>query len=408
MTWSRICDFLLSQAGMHVSKATEMIDDIADLARFDQGQQAKVSNDLIQLKELGSNVLAAVELPSSVQAVLELDGGGPAFVHSDARFLTKILCNLTDHLSSAVAPTESNRTVSLNIRCKEDTCTFIVANAVIDASENDDSILVESNVASNNGLPAIFQKYHQELLPEEMLDLDAVGSLRDKIESGINAHHVNLVGIGLPLSYHLVRALGGDLRYNSVPDVTKFWFSIPLNNGLVESETIGSKRVKRRRSLGFFLKSDENESKAAFRCSKTEVVTCGIKAMDSPTVLIVEDVAVCAKLLCAILRQANCSSKWVQNGQEAVEELRRDPNLYNLIFMDLRMPVMDGLTATRIIKNDLKVSTPIVALTGEGGAEIKEECKAIGFDAYCNKPLKRSELLKLIEKHTGYRNENNR
>jgi CheY-like chemotaxis protein len=76
---------------------------------------------------------------------------------------------------------------------------------------------------------------------------------------------------------------------------------------------------------------------------------------------------VCAKLLCTIfLRHFNYSIKWVENGQEAVDLVRKEPNMYNLILMDLRMLVMDGLDATKIIKDELHMKTPVVALTGEG------------------------------------------
>jgi hypothetical protein len=71
-----------------------MIDDISDLARFDQGLQANVSNDLILLKELGTSILEAAQLPPQIQVALELEGGGPSFTHSDHRFFKKILCNI--------------------------------------------------------------------------------------------------------------------------------------------------------------------------------------------------------------------------------------------------------------------------------------------------------------------------
>ena len=102
-----------------------------------------------------------------------------------------------------------------------------------------DVLLLESEPSSNSTeLPVIFQRYHQQVLPAEMVDFEATGSLRDKIESGINSAHNNSVGLGLSLFYHLVMALGGDLRYSSRPNVSKFWFSLPHNNGELESEQI--------------------------------------------------------------------------------------------------------------------------------------------------------------------------
>ena len=378
-----------------------MIDDISDLARLDQGQQLKIGCELIQLKDLGKQVFANVDVPSGVEVALELTGGGPPFIHSDPRYLKKILCNLVDHVSNS-AVHDYGRTVTLNIGHTADCCVFTVMEAARGALEDSTSTMEVDggDKVVVGGLPAIFQRYHQELLPEEVNDdFDKAGDQRNKIESEINSLRVNMVGMGLSLSYHLVSALGGDLRYWSrPPDITKFWFSIPHNNGELTSERIVFERNKLRRP-SLFIKPEEQ---SAVQCNQALVASQGLRAMDSPSVLVVEDVPICAKLLCTILRQFKCSAKWVKNGQEAVDLLTKEPDMYNLILMDLRMPVMDGLTATKIIKDKLKMKTPVVALTGEGGDQIREECRLIGFDEYCNKPMKREELLRVIQQHIGY------
>jgi two-component system sensor histidine kinase/response regulator len=103
------------------------------------------------------------------------------------------------------------------------------------------------------------------------------------------------------------------------------------------------------------------------------------------------------------LRKLLCPATWVQNGQEAVDLLRKStPGIYKLILMDLRMPVMDGLTATAIIKKELKNDIPVVALTGDTSSDVKSQCEAIGFSEFCGKPMKRDHLLNVIEKYTGY------
>jgi CheY-like chemotaxis protein len=76
--------------------------------------------------------------------------------------------------------------------------------------------------------------------------------------------------------------------------------------------------------------------------------------------------------------------------------------MYSLILMDLRMPIMDGLSATKIIKHELKMNIPIIALTGDAGDETKTQCREIGFAEYCNKPMKRAQLIDVIQRHTGY------
>ncbi|KAL7436617.1 hypothetical protein ACHAXH_007041 [Discostella pseudostelligera] len=124
-----------------------------------------------------------------------------------------------------------------------------------------------------------------------------------------------------------------------------------------------------------------------------------------PLVLVVEDTDVSASLLCMHLRKLNCTSHRAENGEVAIEMLRSAPapNMYSLILMDLRMPVMDGFEATKIIKSSNANNIPVVALTGETSEENRKRCDEIGFDAYQTKPLKRPELKELLKKYVpGY------
>jgi CheY-like chemotaxis protein len=66
------------------------------------------------------------------------------------------------------------------------------------------------------------------------------------------------------------------------------------------------------------------------------------------------------------------------------------------------MPVLDGLEATRIIKSELKIQTPVVALTGDYNQETRDECEKLGFDGFQGKPMKRNVLKEIITKFTGY------
>ena len=136
-----------------------------------------------------------------------------------------------------------------------------------------------------------------------------------------------------------------------------------------------------------------------------KIASSGLQAMDPPSILVVEDTKMCAKLLYMVLRKARCSVTWVDNGQRAVELLRESiPGMYSLILMDLRMPAMNGLTATAtaVIKNELKIDIPVIAFTGDPNADVKSKCEGIGFAEYCVKPMKKDQLLAIIQKYTGY------
>jgi len=137
---------------------------------------------------------------------------------------------------------------------------------------------------------------------------------------------------------------------------------------------------------------------------KENIALHGLKSMDPPHVLIVEDTAMCAKLLRMTLSKFNCSSTCVENGQLAVDLLRQSPlDTFQLCLMDLRMPVMDGLEATRIVKTELHhLSVPIIAMTAETGEGIQTDCAKIGFDGFRSKPLKRAALKEALREYTGY------
>jgi CheY-like chemotaxis protein len=123
------------------------------------------------------------------------------------------------------------------------------------------------------------------------------------------------------------------------------------------------------------------------------------------SILIVEDTDVCAKFLTMQLERMNCSTQRAENGQVAVDILRKAlPGTFDLVLMDLRMPVLDGLDATRIIKSKLQLKElPVVALTGEMIEGCRVECAGIGFDDFFQKPMKKDKLEALINKYKSIR-----
>ena len=149
-------------------------------------------------------------------------------------------------------------------------------------------------------------------------------------------------------------------------------------------------------------------TKAAGSASVTTSTTPkypGVAPGARPLVLVVDDTDVSASLLCMHLRKLNCSSHRAENGEVAIEMLRSapSPNMYSLILMDLRMPVVDGFEATKIIKGSNASHIPVVALTGETSEENRQRCREIGFDDYKTKPLKRPQLKELLNKFVpGY------
>jgi CheY-like chemotaxis protein len=83
------------------------------------------------------------------------------------------------------------------------------------------------------------------------------------------------------------------------------------------------------------------------------------------------------------------------NGEEALEHLRQGKQ-YDLIIMDLQMPVMDGYAATRAIRGELGMDTPIIAMTATALVGERLRCFEVGMNDYMTKPFEFAELYKRI------------
>jgi len=86
-----------------------------------------------------------------------------------------------------------------------------------------------------------------------------------------------------------------------------------------------------------------------------------------------------------------------ENGKQAIELLKEKS--FDLILMDIQMPVMDGMEATRVIRNELKIDTPVIALSANAFKSEIDVCKAIGMNDYVTKPFEEKDLIKTILKY---------
>ena len=128
----------------------------------------------------------------------------------------------------------------------------------------------------------------------------------------------------------------------------------------------------------------------------------------APRILLVEDNAINALLARRMLEKVGCEAKLCGNGRDAVETMRRvlagGDAPYDLILMDVHMPVLDGLEATRLIRSLFAAasdrtlqSPPIVALTANAFDDDRRRCLAAGMDDYLAKPFDREDLYRLLE-----------
>ena len=122
---------------------------------------------------------------------------------------------------------------------------------------------------------------------------------------------------------------------------------------------------------------------------------------EDPTVLVVDDNEINLKLLTTFMKKVQFKYVEARNGLEAVEAYKAAPTRFQYVLMDISMPVMDGLEATREIRkyenlDRIKPKSIIFALTGLASANAQEEAFEAGVDNYLSKPVKFKELKKLL------------
>ena len=116
--------------------------------------------------------------------------------------------------------------------------------------------------------------------------------------------------------------------------------------------------------------------------------------------LLVEDNLVNQKVVMAILRKKGFEIDVANDGREALAKLDAAARDYDVVLMDIQMPVMDGLETTRVIRRNPRwESLPVVAMTAHAMNGDKERCFQAGMDSYVSKPIQPAHLIATIERH---------
>jgi len=196
-------------------------------------------------------------------------------------------------------------------------------------------------------------------------------------------------GLGLAISRRLVEAMGGQIGFESQEGQgTLFWIQLPLqaSPGPVKAEAVSDFPTRIPDSIASKAQAEQPVSPAS---------------RSLPQVLLVEDNLVNQKVALLMLERIGCTVDLAVNGQEAVDQAAKQP--YSLILMDLRMPVMDGLEATRLIRSGTgpNAHTPIVAVTANAMSEDRDECMRLGMNGFLTKPLLLGMLLETVQRFTG-------
>ena len=232
-------------------------------------------------------------------------------------------------------------------------------NVEIFATKDSDKKLLFS--VKDNGIGIPIEK--QELIFESFTQAD---SMTTRKYGG--------TGLGLTICKKLTQILGGEMGLSSVPgEGSTFFFSYPLHPA--KSDTT----------------PDMDEPEPAATC----------ELLKDAHILLVDDNEDNRNLLCLYLRNTPFTLETAENGLEALELFKK--TRFDIVFMDLEMPVMDGYEATRQFRQwEVETDspqTPIVALTAHAFVRFKKKCMEAGCNDYLTKPVRRDTLIHCISKH---------
>jgi PAS domain S-box-containing protein len=177
-------------------------------------------------------------------------------------------------------------------------------------------------------------------------------------------------GLGLSLAKSYTEMLGGTIWVDAIPGIgSTFTFEIPLMPAI---------------ALGDEKKGD-----------KKEIFI--VNSWRNKTLLLVEDEEINCSFIQLILKSTGIHIITALNGLDAVEMCKKNNDI-SLVLMDIKMPEMDGITATRIIRS-FKRNLPIIATTAYAFSGDSEKCIEAGCNDYISKPIKRDQLISTMNKY---------
>jgi PAS domain S-box-containing protein len=322
-----------------------LINDILDLSKIEAG---KMAVDVVEcvpadiLREVGS-LLTVKAREKGVDLKVRTDGPIPAAIQSDATRLRQILVNLA---GNSVKFTEKG-SVTITARMGD---TSNPAHAMMDF------------VVSDTGIG---------MTPEQMNKIFGAFS---QAESS-TTRKFGGTGLGLTISRQLAQMLGGDIEVASEHGKGST-FTVHVDVGRVDSLELVEARLEP-------VASGAGEAK---RTSSVPELT--------GRALLAEDGRDNQRLISHLLKKTGLTVDIAENGRIAVDKVHEQATAdqpYDVIFMDLMMPEMDGKEAVSVLRSEGN-DIPIVALTAHAMSGVREECIQAGFTDYASKPVNRAEL----------------
>ena len=323
-----------------------LVNDILDIAKVESGKFELIPSiyDIPSLvnDSVAQNILRIGSKP--IEFILDIDENMLAQLYGDELRVKQILNNL---LSNAFKYTEKG-TVTLSISCARENDTVWVKIKVVDTGIG----------MTPENLKLLFSDFEQFHAGSE-----------NKIEG---------TGLGLPITKRMVELMEGQISVESEYGKGSV-FTVLIEQKYISGDVIGSKMAQ---TLKAFRYSDNKRSKNA-RINRIK--------MPYARVLVADDNITNLNVAKGFLLPYEIKVDCVTSGQKAIDVIRNGKYKYNAVFMDQMMPGMDGVEATRIIREEIGTqyakNVPIIAFTANAISGNEEMFLTKGFQAFVPKPI---------------------
>lgn|GEM_PF-630388 len=347
----------------------QLINDVLDLSKIEAGKM-RLEMQPFPLRETLDEIIALMRIRAEEKKLplrLEVLTPLPDLIISDPVRIRQILINL---IGNAIKFTEQGE-VRVRVSC-------------MPQEEPDHARLRLDVIDTGIGIP-----------PELMARLFQPFTQGDSSTS----RKYGGTGLGLSISKRLAEMLGGEITVTSTPGKGST-FTVTILVQTVRREHADAGRTSR----GAELPLDPGPTAAHAPAPATETQPDVVSHL---RVLLAEDAPDIRRLLKLILEKAGVSVTLAENGREAVEKAMaawKEGQPFDVIFMDMQMPEMDGYEATRFLRQE-GYSGIIVALTAHALAEDEGKCLTAGCNKYLSKPIRRETLLQTLQELASQRQE---
>ena len=312
-----------------------IVNDVLDFTKIEAGQMDLFETEFL-LDELVKNVFDAFEFKADEKEVklqIKFDKKIKGHLWGDSVRLRQVLINL---MNNAIKFTPKGQVILECKLVKSTRSSFVICFNVADTG---------IGIAEENRLK-IFQSFQQE-------------------DSGTTRSYGG-TGLGLAISKQLVELMGGQLDVTSIK-----------NHGSEFFFTLSFRKVK-----------------VPVKPTVENLPELNVSFLEGIRILLVEDNRLNQFIAKSMLQKWNMIVTVANNGREALEILRE--NSFQIVLMDLQMPEMGGIEATRIMRSELNLDVPVIALTANAIKGVIEECLSAGMNDYILKPFVPDVLSKKI------------